>query len=166
MKDLNFDGKITISDYSIYIFGPYNRLLELMANSKVGVFLELSNDDILAHLLSISLIISAVGGSIFLVFFAFAFLIAALQFLITFIRNIPEYLRRLPKEFTSFKLKNVLFQVTFINILFWTVLIVYANFFKKIYLISDDTAEIIGLIGVVLVPLNIYLFIAHNDSKS
>jgi len=166
MKDLNFDGKITISDYSIYIFGPYNRLVELMANSKAGVFLELSNDDILAHLLSISLIISAVGGSIFLVFFAFAFLIAALQFLITFIRNIPEYLRRLPKEFTSFKLKNVLFQVTFINILFWTVSIVYANFFKKIYLISDDTAEIIGLIGVVLVPLNIYLFIAHNDSKS
>lgn len=81
-----------------------------------------------------------------------------------FIINIPEYLRRTPKEFTSFKLKNILFQITFIHILFWIVLLVWGEFVPNIYP-DEDTSEIIGLIGVFLAGINLVLFTTYYDRR-
>ena len=91
-------------------------------------------------------------------------IIQVLVELIFSIKNIPSFLlalpRRLPEEFTSFKVSNLLFQATFVNVILWLLLIIHHSLFEEVSplfkYINEDT---VLLVFLTMACYNITLFI-------
>jgi hypothetical protein len=115
MKDLNFDGKVTISDYSIFIFEPYNRFLKYISDSDLGVFFELSNDGFLNNLILLVFIGIGISIVIVLALYVLLFLAASIYFLSEKFLIFPKKFLRLPKKVASSKSYIFFSQFGFIN---------------------------------------------------
>ena len=161
MQDLNFDGKITISDYKAFIGKPYNVLVDTISKTEPAIFLELEKDGIVIPLLVVFFLLVAFGVLICLGVIALCVLYALIGGLIGFIVAIPTFLIKLPgrltKEFTTFKIDNLVFQATFINVLLWGFLI-FSSQFRSWFFDND----VMGWVVLVMLAWNLIVFLIKN----
>ena len=173
MQDVNRDGKITISDYtegwsmafqrlSDWFSMDANQMTEWVANSSFGVFFEITQDGAVASIISgiyslFSLISEYILGPLFalIAFLLLSYFILAIVFPIV-VKNI----KNTPKQFTSFKLKNLVFQTGFISIVIFLTIVINTLIIDGK---ANDAILNIQILGIAIF-FPIYLLLLFTDS--
>lgn len=165
MNDLNLDGKVTVSDYKInienWLTADYEIVSNAIVNSSFGQFFEISKDGI---------VVGAANGIYFVFNILFEFIyyispVIGVLFVLLIIwfyskavfNWIVKSIKRVPKEFKSFGIKNLVFQSGFVLSIIFLLFNLNALTFK-----SDFALSIMGIGIIIFLPL--YLILLFLDA--
>lgn len=157
MKDLNLDGKVTVSDYKInannWYMSDYEEVSNAVVSSSFGQFFELSPNGLVVDFFHALIFL---WGAAFDLLYLLAPAIALVLVVVVVWLNsdsLVSWIRIVPKAFKSFRLKNLIFQSGFLSLLMALLTIVAILF-------EFETLAKITVIGciVFLVLLLLFLF--------